>query len=45
MGIIITNPDLEYKRLNVELPFSYALNLRSIGFVNTLSPGGVKFSL
>jgi hypothetical protein len=32
IGIIITNPDLEYERFNVELPFSYALNLRSVGF-------------
>jgi hypothetical protein len=37
MSIIITNPNLEYERLNVEIYFSHALNLRSVRFnIHTL---------
>ena len=31
MSIIIINSELEYERLNVELPFSHTLNLRNVG--------------
>jgi hypothetical protein len=45
MGIIITSPDPEYRRLSVELPFSCALNLRGVGFNSHTFLVGVGFSL
>jgi hypothetical protein len=45
MGIIITNSNPEYEKLNVELPFSRALNLRGVGFNSNTFPIGVGFCL
>jgi hypothetical protein len=45
MGIIITNPDPEYRRLSMELLFSCALNLRGVGFNSHTFLVGVGFSL
>jgi hypothetical protein len=45
MGIIITNPDLEYGRLGVKILFSHALNLRGVGFNSHTFQVGVEFSL
>jgi hypothetical protein len=32
MSIIITNPNSKYERFSVKLLYSYALNLKGIGF-------------
>jgi hypothetical protein len=38
MDIIITRPSPEYEKFNVEIPFSYTLNLKGVEFNSYAEP-------